>query len=184
MASATKQALEAALLDLLNTTTLDKITIKDIVERAQVSRQTFYYHFSDIYELVDWSFQDAVKRLGEAPVQDQRARMVLAVETLREQRNLVMNVYHSLGRERLMQGLERVIRPIVEGNAQEMLAEVSGKESSREFVISFLVHGIIGSIIQWLNDGMPENIYEIINDLHERIHPGNGALIAQDMPKE
>ena len=51
MANATKHALAGALLELLNTTTLDNITVKDIVERAQVSRQTFYYHFGDVYQL-------------------------------------------------------------------------------------------------------------------------------------
>ena len=53
MGNATKQALATALTELLNTTTLDNITVKDIVERADVSRQTFYYHFGDVYQLLD-----------------------------------------------------------------------------------------------------------------------------------
>ena len=99
MANATKHALAGALLELLNTTTLDNITVKDIVERAQVSRQTFYYHFGDVYQLLDWAFQRAIRELGEMPEENWRDRLLMAVEFLRANRALAMNVYHSLGME-------------------------------------------------------------------------------------
>ena len=79
MANATKHALAGALLELLNTTTLDNITVKDIVERAQVSRQTFYYHFGDVYQLLDWAFQRAIRELGEMPEENWRDRLLMAV---------------------------------------------------------------------------------------------------------
>ena len=78
MANATKHALAGALLELLNTTTLDNITVKDIVERAQVSRQTFYYHFGDVYQLLDWAFQRAIRELGEMPEENWRDRLLMA----------------------------------------------------------------------------------------------------------
>ena len=86
MANATKHALAGALLELLNTTTLDNITVKDIVERAQVSRQTFYYHFGDVYQLLDWAFQRAIRELGEMPEENWRDRLLMAVEFLRANR--------------------------------------------------------------------------------------------------
>ena len=113
MANATKHALAGALLELLNTTTLDNITVKDIVERAQVSRQTFYYHFGDVYQLLDWAFQRAIRELGEMPEENWRDRLLMAVEFLRANRALAMNVYHSLGMEHLARGLEAAVRDLL-----------------------------------------------------------------------
>ena len=54
VAQTTKRALEASLKKLLLRKPLNKITINDITEDCGVNRMTFYYHFKDIYDLVDW----------------------------------------------------------------------------------------------------------------------------------
>ena len=54
MSQITKRALEASLKQLLLTKPLDKITVTDICEDCGISRMTFYYHFKDIYDLVEW----------------------------------------------------------------------------------------------------------------------------------
>ena len=60
MSQTTKRAIEASLKHLLLKKPLDKITINDIAEDCGISRMTFYYHFQDIYDLVEWScIQDA-----------------------------------------------------------------------------------------------------------------------------
>lgn len=64
MSSITKQALEHALKNLLLKKPFHKITINDITEECGVSRMTFYYHFKDIYDLVEWScIEDAARAL-------------------------------------------------------------------------------------------------------------------------
>ena len=52
MSQVTKRALAASLIKLLSQKPLDKVTVKDIIEDCGVNRQTFYYHFKDIYDLV------------------------------------------------------------------------------------------------------------------------------------
>ena len=65
MSSITKIALADSLKKLLHVKTLDKITVKDIVEDCGVNRQTFYYHFHDIYDLLGWFFiKEAEKIVG------------------------------------------------------------------------------------------------------------------------
>lgn len=63
MAANTKQALADAFKRLLSQRSMDKITVKDIVEECGVNRQTFYYHFHDIYALLEWIFQDTADSL-------------------------------------------------------------------------------------------------------------------------
>ena len=55
MSQVTKRALEASLKHLLLQKPLDKITIGDITEDCGINRMTFYYHFKDIYDLIEWS---------------------------------------------------------------------------------------------------------------------------------
>ena len=53
MAKYTRQAIMLCLLKLLEEKSIDKITVKDICERCEINRNTFYYYFSDIYEVLD-----------------------------------------------------------------------------------------------------------------------------------
>ena len=63
MPNSMKYALAQSLKKLLSVRKLDKITVKDIVEDCGVNRQTFYYYFRDIYDLLEWNFQDAAEKL-------------------------------------------------------------------------------------------------------------------------
>ena len=66
MSQITKRALEASLKNLLLKKPLNKITVNDITEDCGINRMTFYYHFKDIYDLVEWScLEDASKALKE-----------------------------------------------------------------------------------------------------------------------
>ena len=61
----TKQAITASFLKLLAEKPLDRITVKDIVEDCGVSRNSFYYHYQDIFDLMDEVVQtETGKALG------------------------------------------------------------------------------------------------------------------------
>ena len=57
MASSTKESLAAALKQLMNVKPIGKITVKELVEICGVNRQTVYYHFDDVYDLLEWVFE-------------------------------------------------------------------------------------------------------------------------------
>ena len=61
MRQSTKQALSETFKILLEARTIDKITVKDIVTKCGVNRQTFYYHFRDIYELMEWTLENDIR---------------------------------------------------------------------------------------------------------------------------
>ena len=116
-----KHDLAEALCQLLETKTLEKITVKDIVARCGVNRQTFYYHFHDVYDLMRWIFDREAANLAQTVREaggDWRQELRTITDVLRSKRHLVMNAYRSVNRrdlERyLMQGYGPVIRRIVE----------------------------------------------------------------------
>lgn len=78
MAVKTKETILNALLELLEDNELDKITVTDLVEKCQISRQTFYYHFEDLTQLYEWLFaSETDKVLKEAIEKNDWARVVL-----------------------------------------------------------------------------------------------------------
>lgn len=62
MATSTKESLGNALKKMLTIKPIDKITVKDLVEECGVNRQTFYYHFDDVYDLLEWVFEEDANR--------------------------------------------------------------------------------------------------------------------------
>ena len=65
MASKAKVALINTFLELSKTESLDKITVTKLVEVCGISRQTFYYHFNDIDEMIKWAFETETNKICE-----------------------------------------------------------------------------------------------------------------------
>ena len=59
----TKNMIKDSFLKLLNRSNdIDKITVSSIIKQAKISRQTFYYHFQDIYDLREWIIKQTLKK--------------------------------------------------------------------------------------------------------------------------
>ena len=60
---ATKRFLAVALKELMKTKSFDKVTVKDLTEYCDINRQTFYYHFIDIRDLMEWIIYEDSKKI-------------------------------------------------------------------------------------------------------------------------
>ena len=94
----TKRALATSLKNMLSKKTLDKITVKDIVDDCSLNRQTFYYHFHDTYALLEWMYLDEAKDIVDNIVDpvNQAGKFNLILNFL------VLNTYRSLDSDFLM----------------------------------------------------------------------------------
>lgn len=95
MAKSTKNEIVGALRELLQAKRLDDITVTELVERCGISRQAFYYHFSDLYSVVDYAIQQLLDELGVAGPEDWRSSLEQVLTLLRGNRTLVLNVYRA-----------------------------------------------------------------------------------------
>ena len=109
MSQTTKRALEASLKNLLLQKPLNKITISDIAEDCGISRMTFYYHFKDIYDLVEWSCaEDAARALeGKKTYATWQEGFLNIFHAVQANRPFIMNVYHAVSRERIGETVRR-----------------------------------------------------------------------------
>ena len=64
----TRNSLFSAFIELRATKPVEKITVKELTEKANISKQTFYLHFQDIYDLSEYLENDALLSLiGDIP---------------------------------------------------------------------------------------------------------------------
>ncbi len=66
MATKAKIALVNAFLKLVEENEYNKITVTNLVEKCNISRQTFYYHFDDIDKMISWAFENETKKICDA----------------------------------------------------------------------------------------------------------------------
>jgi len=101
MPQTTKESLAASLKKLMKTTALAKITINDIVNDCGVNRRTFYYHFQDIYALLEWIFRTEVSSAMAENTTSQtwQQGFLNILIYLDGNRKMVLNTYNSIGRE-------------------------------------------------------------------------------------
>lgn len=100
MNNITKNALEESLKKFLLQKPLDKITISDLTTDCGISRMAFYYHFKDIYDLVEWScIEDASRALqGKKTYDTWQEGLQQIFEAVLENKPFILNVYRSVKR--------------------------------------------------------------------------------------
>jgi Transcriptional regulator len=172
MSQTTKRALEESLKRMLLKKPLDKITISDIAEDCGINRMTFYYHFKDIYDLVEWSFiEDAAKALDGKKSYDTWQQGFLQIfQMVLESKPLLMNVYHSLSREQVEIYLYKLTYNLLIGVIEEKAVGMKVRDSDKKFVADFYKFAFVGLMLDWIKNGMREDPQQIIDRLSILIH--------------
>lgn len=170
MSQITKKALAASLKKLLSQKPLDKITVIDIVEDCEVNRQTFYYHFQDIYDLVEWMFlTGAAAALNGKKTYDTWQQGFLQVfEYALENKDLVINTYHSMSRDQLERYLYDVTYNLLIGVVEEQASGMAVSDNDKKFIADFYKFAFVGLMLDWIRRGMkddPKKIVEHISTL-------------------
>ena len=122
MSQVTKRALEASLKKLRCERLLDKITVTDIAEDCGINRMTFYYHFRDIYDLVEWACQGG--RPADTGWQAHLYHLAGGVppdsDGPIDNRPFILNVYRSVRREQVETSLFQVTHGLPMGVVEEL----------------------------------------------------------------
>ena len=163
MSQTTKRALEASLKHLLLQKPLDKITITDLTTDCGISRMAFYYHFKDIYDLVEWAcIEDASKALQGKKTYDTWQEGLLQVfEAVLENKPFILNVYRSVSRERIENYLYSLTYQLIEGVVEEQSENLMVTEEQKKFIADFYKYSFVGVMLDWIRHGMKESPQEM-----------------------
>ena len=93
-----KQRIAQVFSELLQEKPLEQITVKELTETLGISRQTFYYYFHDIYEIVEWIFATESEKIlsGFSTIDSWQFGYILMMQWVLNHRRLVLSCYRSI----------------------------------------------------------------------------------------
>lgn len=167
MANMTKHALEASLKKLLLQKPLDKITINDLTEDCGISRMAFYYHFKDIYDLVEWAcLEDASYALqGKKTYDSWQEGLAQIFEAVLENKPFIENVYHCVSREQIENYLFKLTYDLIMGVVKEKSAGKNISQEDKVFIAEFYKYGFVGVMLDWIKQGMKADYHVIVDKM-------------------
>ncbi len=181
MSQITKRALEQSLKNLLLKKPLTKITVSDIAEDCGINRMTFYYHFRDIYDLVEWScLEDARQALEEKKTYDTWQQGFLQIfEAVRKNKPFIMNVYRCVQKEKVEQYLSPLVDNLLLNVIDKEAAKVSIRDDDKHFIAKVYSYVFIGIMLDWIRDDMREKPEEIVERLAKLIRGSIPKAVAR-----
>lgn len=168
-----KRVLASTLKEIAEKKSLSKITINDLTQACDVSRQTFYNNFKDIYDLVEWIYlKEVVIPIERGKIYDKWQDALTSIfQYISENHVFVLNTYRSFGKE----FLEKVLRQEIElflSNQVFKKIEVTKEEAKQvEFSYSFYTYALVGVGLDWIEKQMPESVEELVERI-ERVMLG------------
>lgn len=153
---ATKKALAASLKNAMRKKAFSKITVKEIIADCGVNRNTFYYHFTDIYDLLHWMLEeeaiDMVKNFDLLVDYEEAIRFVM--NYVDENDYIISCAYDSIGRDEMKRFFckdfiditSSVIRHAAEKTGCHMDPEF------QQFAAEFYTEALAGTLVNWVKN--------------------------------
>lgn len=189
MKDRTKLALSMAFAELLKDKSIEKITIQNIVDQSGYNRQTFYYHFRDIYDMMAWNVANLLKAAEETVEPDESLEDVLlrVFKLLRQYRTQIIHAYDPNQRREY----EKFFEPWLKENFHKAISDLDEADQVSEDKIDFMTEIFtwvsLSMIFQWVEDGMPKKTEEKLHDsfiLFETSVTSSLARFAQEEQKK
>lgn len=159
MASDTKNLIYYTFIDLLHTKPFDKITVRDIVEACDINRNTFYYYYSDIYDLLEEIFTKKINQMLEGHRNGTSwitAFLKVANEAY-EHKKMIYNICSSRSYEYLENYMYRACNQICVDVVRSLAQDMNVPDEDIEFIASFYEYGFVGVLSEWFKTGMRED---------------------------
>lgn len=181
MSGFTKEIIARTFTELLDEKPMSKITVKDIVERCGVNRNTFYYHFRDIPDVVEFILKKKWDEILEAP--QERTSITECVEEMaaliRENRKIMLNVYRSVKRDTFLIYLNDVASYIVTEYFNKNVYKFHLNEKEIQMLIKYYKCVFVGILMEWLDHGLDYDLAAEMRQVSELLenHPELHAIM-------
>ena len=146
-----KPMIADAFLKLSKEKNIDKITVKDIVDECGISRQSFYYHFQDILEVIEWSAEQAFQKLLERSMEADDAEAVFQdfIAASDEASVMLRKLLNSQKRAQVEQLMVRSVRAYLQELIRRKgpIADIPYEDA--DAALSFCTYGIVGLLLEY-----------------------------------
>lgn len=171
MSNITKKAIAMSLKKIMQNKPLDKITVKEITADCGVNRQTFYYHFTDIFKLIEWIFkEEAIENISEyKSYATWQKGFLMIFEYVKVNLKFCTNCFNSAGRDYLERFLYSATFDLLYGVVTEVAGDRNIKDEDLGFIANFYTYAFIGIMASWIRNKANEDPSKIINDINRLI---------------
>lgn len=163
----TKKAISDTFVALLEAKSFDKITVKDIVETCGINRNTFYYYYSDIYDLLEEIFRREMDlvieqhRAGKSWVEGFFRMATVAYDHKKLIRNIISSRSYDYFLSYMVKSCKYILVDFVTSEAEGMQVP----DADIDFIATFYEHAFAGVITDWFRQGMQETPAEYAGQL-------------------
>lgn len=156
--------------ELLTKKRTKKLTVKDIVEECGITRQTFYYHFHDIPDLICYMMEQGSKELLEnclaQPTLEDKIRYLLSVALNAHPliQRTISTSYQSELEPLLLEQFYSFFDQLTNESASSSLVSDSLTASQRKLLLRYHSLAFLGLVRTWSKDDSA-HMDEIVHDL-------------------
>jgi len=184
----TRKQLSAALLELMQEVSFDEITIKDITERADMNRATFYLHYGTkeelLYSSLEGRFDQLVQRIEEdissnpdRPVWSDDCYDRLVFEHVADHVDLYKVILDSNGFGGIIHQIIDYIAAVALRNTVAYYGPQKDGEIPHEISSRFVAGAMFSLIVWWIRNDLPYSSAEMAGMCHQLISKGCDDLL-------
>lgn len=149
----TKRALAAALRELMDELPFEKIQVAQICERCNMNRKSFYYHFKDKYDLLNWIFDTEflafVRALKNNAGTEKRVELLKEIcEYFYENRKFYRKALKIKGQNSFSEHFREYCQPLI----RLRLTYLIGEDRVDDFAVNFYTDAVLCAMERWLMD--------------------------------
>ncbi len=176
MADFTKKAIRSAFIKILNEKPLKQISVRDIVDECGINRNTFYYHFQDIPQLLESIVrEDAERIITENPKIGSIEECIDAIVSFSlKNRRAVLHIFRSVNRDIFEQYQWRVCEYAVTTFIDGIEESKALSPEDREAIITYVKCVCFGLVMNWLENGLQEDVRSF---MHRMCQLKQGELV-------
>ena len=168
MAKDTRNIILDTFADMLERMPMEKITVTELVKECHIGRNTFYYHYNDIYDLLDDKLKRAFSLFWpDEPDADLKSAMKKLLYACRDNRKTVYHIYHAFSADFMVRHVfsrtDTFLYSYICRSAQTRGAE----PENLEVIADIVKYSAAGFILHFLGNDMKDDIEESVDKAGE-----------------
>ena len=134
-----KNIISEKFVSMASSKSIDKITVKALIEECDISRQTFYYHFKDIMDVIEWSVNKKMEDtlLKSLKAQKPEEAIEIFILSAAQNKDLIQKLLNSQRREHVEMAFMRATRTYLSEMLKKKCPEMQINYSDMEVALDF-----------------------------------------------
>lgn len=143
---------------LLEQYSLDRITVSQITDRCNIKRQTFYYHFNNIDDLISYGAKSYIKDIiGSKTFSCWQKKFIYILETIKEEKDSFFYLIMTRTAYNLGNCIFDIFKDEVMETVDVLKSEYPLSKKDEDFIVDFYSYGLTGIVLKWFDGGMEED---------------------------